>query len=282
MKKILKNLISTNYKLLKEKYQENIPHYKTGISDYDRNRIIQPKFITNSSVKIFGKDFHYTSATALLHSLDELFLDEIYKFNSENEKPYIIDCGANMGLSILYFKRLFPNAEIDAFEPDKKICAILQKNVDYLFEDQSVRIHEKAIWTEETTLEFFSDGGLSGSMVVDFANTHTSNKIETEDLKKYLNRTVDFLKIDIEGAENQVIFDLKGHLKNVKNLFLEYHGIKDTKQNLGDILNLLTEEGFEYYIRVAGETIRFPFLGDQPRVYNQQLNILCYRKQLPI
>lgn len=278
MKKLIKNLIFTNYQLLKTKLKEKKPHYKTGITDYDRDRILKPEFITDSKVKIFGNDFHYSSATALLHSLDELFLDEIYKFKSDTDSPYIIDCGANMGLSILYFKMLFPKAEIDAFEPDKRICKILQKNVETIFPDHSVRVHEKAIWTEETTLEFFSDGGLSGSMVVDFANTQTSTKIETVDLKKYLNRPVDFLKIDIEGAENQVIFDLKGHLTNVKNLFLEYHGIKDSKQNLGDILNLLTEEGFEYYIRVAGETIRFPFLGEQPRVYNQQLNILCYRK----
>lgn len=278
MKTLIKDFISTNYHLLKNKYQEKIPHHKTGISAYDRNRILQPKFITNSGVNVFGQYFQYSSATAMLHSLEELFLDEIYKFKSDTETPYIIDCGANMGLSVLYFKRLYPKAEIDAFEPDKNICTLLQKNVDTLFGDQTVRVHEKAIWTEETTLEFFSDGGLSGSMVVDFANTQTSNKIETVDLKKYLTRNVDFLKIDIEGAENQVIFDLKGHLKNVKNLFIEYHGIKDTKQNLGDILNLLTDEGFEYYIRVAGETIKFPFLGEKPRVYNQQLNILCYRK----
>ncbi|SFB80940.1 FkbM family methyltransferase [Kaistella jeonii] len=278
MRKLINDLVSSNYHLLKNKFQEKIPHHKCGISEFDRNRILKPEFITNNSVQLFGKPFHYSSATALLHSLDELFLDEIYKFKSESESPYIIDCGANMGLSVLYFKHLYPNAEIDAFEPDKNICEILQKNVDTIFGDQSIRVHDKAIWTKETILEFFSDGGLSGSMVADFANTKVSNKIQTVDLKKYLNRTVDFLKIDIEGAENEVIFDLKSHLGTVKNLFLEYHGIKDTKQNLGDILNLLKEEGFEYYIRLAGETLRFPFLGEEPRVYNQQLNILCYRK----
>ncbi len=278
MQKLIKDFVSSNYHLLKDKLQEKIPNHRTGISAFDRNRILQPKYITNSSVKIFNQYFKYSSATALLHSLDELFLEEIYKFKSESKTPYILDCGANMGLSILYFKRLFPNAEIDAFEPDHNIFDILQKNTETFFPDQSVRVHEKAIWTEETELEFFSDGGLSGSMVVDFADTKKSTKIQTADLKKYLNRPVDFLKIDIEGAENKVIFDLKGHLSQVKNFFLEFHGIKNTKQNLGDILNLLTEEGFEYYIRVAGETMKFPFLGEEPRVYNQQLNILCYRK----
>lgn len=278
MQKLLKDFVSSNYYLLKNKLQEKIPNHKTGVSAKDRNRILQPKYITNSSVKIFNKYFRYSSATALLHSLDEIFLEEIYKFKTDIKIPYIIDCGANMGLSILYFKRMFPNAEIDAFEPDHNIFGILQKNTETYFPDQSVRVHEKAIWMKETELEFFSDGGLSGSMVVDFADTKVTTKIKTVDLKKYLNRPVDFLKIDIEGAENEVIFDLKGHLSQVKNLFLEFHGIKNTKQNLGDILNLLTEEGFEYYIRVAGETLKFPFMGEEPRVYNQQLNILCYRK----
>ena len=42
----------------------------------------------------------------------ELFEKEIYKFKSNNPAPVIIDCGANIGLAIIYWKRLFPEAHI--------------------------------------------------------------------------------------------------------------------------------------------------------------------------
>jgi FkbM family methyltransferase len=41
--------------------------------------------------------------------------------------PYIIDAGANIGLSIIYFKKKYPNSKIVAFEPDKLIFNILKK-----------------------------------------------------------------------------------------------------------------------------------------------------------
>lgn len=278
MKTFLKDLIFLNYRLLKSKYYSGKNNPKTGISDKERIRVLSPKYIENNSANLFETQFFYTSGTAFIHSLDEIFSENIYKFSTSSEKPYIIDCGANIGLSILYFKKQYPNAEIDAFEPDKNIFSVLQKNIENFCNDNLVRAHERAVWKEETELDFFSDGGLSGSTILDFSHTNTTNKVQTADLKKYLNRPVDFLKIDIEGAENDLIFDLQGHLSNVKHFFLEYHGIKDSPQNLGEILNLLKNEGFEYYIRVAGETITYPFCGDRPKNYNQQLNILCYRK----
>src|SRR5690606_22869427 len=170
--------------------------------------------------------------------------------------------------------RLFPDSEIVAFEPDEKIFKILERNTNSL---ENVTIEKKAVWTEEPTLEFFSEGALAGSVVTDFSNKNDIIEIEAVDLKKFLNRKVDFLKVDIEGAENIVFFDIADHLHHVQNLFLEYHGLIGEPQNLGEILNVLKEKGFQYYIRLAGETIKFPYCGEKPSTFNQQLNILCYR-----
>lgn len=278
MKNLVTEIAFTNYRLLKKRFNKNLKNSKTGISDSERQRILKPQFIENNSAEIFGKPFFYSSATAMLHSLDELFLEDLYLFKSDTETPYIIDCGANMGLSVLYFKKQYPKAKIIAFEPDPSICNLLRKNIATYFNSENITVYEKAVWTEETTLDFYSDGGLSGSTVLDFSNTKTTTKVETADLKKFLTQNVDFLKIDIEGAENKLIFDIEDQLVHVKNLFLEYHGIKDEPQNLGEILNLLKRSGFMYYIRVAGETIRFPFCREEPKNFNQQLNIFCYRQ----
>lgn len=247
---------------------------KTGISGAERERLLTFPGFTEGAADFFGKPFYFSHGPSFIHSVDELFKDELYKFSAESESPYIIDCGANIGLSICYFKKLFPKSKILAFEPDVQMFQLLKKNVGGL---QDVVIEKKAVWTENTVLEFYSEGALAGSLVTDFGKKNNKISVETIDLKKHLNRKIDFLKIDIEGAENELIFDLKGHLSNVENLFLEYHGILNEKQNLGEILNLLKDEGFQYYIRLAGETIQFPFCNERPVNFNQQLNILCYR-----
>lgn len=279
MKRFLKDFYLLNKKIAKDfKYRNSIIH-KSGVSKVERERLLNFEPFKVGIAEFFESEFMFSHGPSFVHSADEILGEDIYKFIPSSEQPYIIDCGTNIGLSLYYFKKFYPKAKILAFEPDEKIFEILEKNLQNLPNNKDVIIEKKAVWTENTQLEFFSEGALAGSLITDFGHKNNIIKIDAVSLKEYLNEPVDFLKIDIEGAENEVIFDLKGHLSQVKNLFLEYHGIKESKQNLGDILNLLTEEGFEYYIRLAGETLRFPFLGEEPKVYNQQLNILCYRKQ---
>ncbi len=206
----------------------------------------------------------------------ELFVEHIYKFISTNEDPYIIDCGANMGMSVIYFKSLYPQAEIIAFEADPHIFSFLEKNVrSFNFFD--VKVINKAVWNSSSdTLSFLSEGG-AGGRLQEKSEDHVFVDVETIRLKDFLNRKVDFLKIDIEGAEYNVIKDCSEELKNVKNLFIEYHSFPKTKQNLHLILDIVQNAGFCYHIKEA-------FTSSQPFVERKtnfgmdlQLNIFCYR-----
>jgi len=68
-------------------------------------------------------------------------------------------------------------------------------------------------------------------------------------LRNYLNEEIDFLKIDIEGAETDIIMDCADRLTNVSNIFVEYHSHIAEKQSLDRILNILTTVGFRYQIK---------------------------------
>lgn len=57
---------------------------------------------------------------------------------------------------------------------------------------------------------------------------------------------VDFLKIDIEGAELDVISGSK-KLNRVKQMFIEYHSFIDAPQELSRLLSMLENSGFRYY-----------------------------------
>ena len=68
-------------------------------------------------------------------------------------------------------------------------------------------------------------------------------------------------------------------LKNVRQLFVEYHSACSETQQLSKLLAIFTEAGFRYYIRNAWENLREPFVEYKPDggVYDCQLNIFCYR-----
>lgn len=279
---MFKNIIRI-LKILRLEVQQfksrNIENPTTGISFSERQKIKAHPRMEHGISTIFKLPFHFSDKEGFLHSLDEIFGQDTYKFISNKDNPVIIDCGANIGLSVLYFNRLFPNATIIAFEPDEQIFQLLKKNITQINTNKNIQILKEAVWICDTELSFFSEGSLAGSSVTDFGKTNNVITVKAVDLKKYLTKKIDFLKIDIEGAENDVIFDIAPLLHNVENLFLEYHGLRDNPQNLGDILNLIKEQGFQYYIRVAADNMRLPFCEEMTYAFNQQLNIFCYRKK---
>src|SRR5438105_3616144 len=60
----------------------------------------------------------------------DVFFREEYRFLTLYDFPFIIDCGAHIGVSVLYFKALYPGARIVAFEPNPVTFHLLQTNVD--------------------------------------------------------------------------------------------------------------------------------------------------------
>lgn len=270
-------MIKSLKKIYKKIFKRDISPPK-GITIQDFKKLKSMKRFQTNEVEFYGMPFKFSDSVGFLHSIDEIVKDEIYQFESDKESPLIIDCGSSFGLSIYFFKKLNPKSRIIGFEADSEIFKLLKMNVSNFPNNDNIIIHNKAVWTKNERLSFYREGSLAGSLNTDFGNKSEVIEIQAIDLKDYLNQSVDFLKLDIEGAENQIIFHIKDLLKNVKNLFLEYHGIIGEPQNLGDILNLLSDVGFEYYIRLAGETMKRPFIDKTPLKFNQQLNIFCYRK----
>ncbi len=226
--------------------------------------------------KLFGKKIKINSAFWYMHGLEELFLDETYKFMSQSKTPRIIDCGANTGLSVIYFKRLFPESKITAFEPDSEIFDILKENLQtYGYND--VELINKAVWNENGSIKFLASGGVGGR-ISENENEKTI-EIPTFKLSDLLNEEIDFLKIDIEGAEFDVINDCKDKLSNVKNIFIEYHSEELREQKLDEILKILKESGFKYYIKEAWNNQPNPYVNKRVNLFDLQLNIFGYRLQ---
>lgn len=227
---------------------------------------------------LFGKPFWFSDRAGFFHSYREIFKTKAYAFQSSNSTPIIIDAGANIGLSVIFFKRLFPRSKIVAFEPDPDIYELLKKNaVAQGYADVDLR--QSAVWIRDEDLTFYSEGSLSGSTEVDFLNLGHAKTIHGERLKSLLQKLgrVDFLKIDIEGAETQVLRDIESELTNVDNLFFEFHSIPGKPQELGNLLSIVTNAGFRYVIDGTHGPAS-PFLRSTLGAYDNQMNVSCFRR----
>jgi FkbM family methyltransferase len=225
------------------------------------------------TIDFLGKKISFVSRVEFLHSVDELFVEEIYR-QKLRANPLIIDCGANIGLSIIYMKQLAPDARIIAFEPDKLNYQLLKQNVEH-FGLSNVDARNEAIWIENTVLKFASQGSLMSR--IDEKEKPDSIEVKATRLKELITEKVDFLKIDIEGAEYKVMADIDEKLHLVENLFLEYHGTFDQNGELREIFDILVRNGFKLYIKEAITKHPHPFERKASPDYDVQLNIFCFR-----
>lgn len=218
----------------------------------------------------------YVRPYEVLHTYRELFEDEIYNFVSATSSPLIIDCGANIGMSVLYFKKLYPQARVIAFEPDEKNFELLLQNVKQN-NLTDVECRKEAIWIKEGLLTFASEGTQASQITSDNSSKSRSSvkAIRLADILK--NSNVEFLKIDIEGAEVEVIKDCDQFLDNVKQVFVEYHGKTDETEKLLSLLGIL-QKHYRIYIKQAADELPHPFVKKSTgNIFDVQLNIFCYR-----
>jgi FkbM family methyltransferase len=225
------------------------------------------------SHQLFDKTVYFSSATEFIEGLKEIFIDNIYS-QKLPDHPYIIDCGANIGLSVIYMKKLYPNAEIVAFEPDNLNFELLTKNIEaggYT----NVVLRKEAVWIENTMIHFSTTGTTDSHISPPVAG---SIEVEAIRLKDFFTRKIDFLKIDIEGAEYQVIKDTADKLDLVDNMFIEYHGGFEENKQFIDLLKMISDRGFNFYFREATPVYKHPFRKSLIKpLFDIQLNIFCFR-----
>ena len=199
-----------------------------------------------SGVELFlGYTVRITDGPSFYMQYKDEFIQRIYHFEANRLDPLIIDGGSNMGISILYFKHVYPWAHVIGFEPDPTIFRILEENVTRN-NLTNVTLINAGLSAQAGTVPFTSDGSAGGKI----GEGHSSIKVRMERLSDYLSEPVDFLKLNIEGEELSVLQEAatSGKLCNVRQLVLEYHSWPNGEQQLGKLLNLLDRHGFRYLV----------------------------------
>ncbi len=228
--------------------------------------------------KLLGGNFEIIDNKSFLGQYNEIFKKEAYAFNHTTESPIIIDCGANIGLSVLYFKLKYPKAQIIAFEADPEIFKTLRRNTE-TFNLKNVKIYQKAVWINSNSEVSFLPEGSAGGRIVNCSDKAKTIKVSSVRLKDFLTSKIDLLKIDIEGSEVEVIKDIKNKLQYVENIFIEYHSIIGQEQNLDFILSILKNNSFRYYLEQGHSRLKSP-LCERTNIngFDNLINIYGYKK----
>ena len=219
----------------------------------------------------------FRDGPVFLISINELFINEFYKFRANSDRPKIIDCGSYIGTSILYFKDNYPNAIVTGFEPDETNFSILKSNLEaWNFSD--TKVENAAIWINNESISFNSKGSMASRIEAGTKEDDNKKIVKCVRLKDLLDEEIDFLKIDIEGAEHAVLKDCSDSLSKVKNLFVEYHGTYLEMYKLNEILDILDHNRFKYYIKEGSPIYAKPFWDkDKTGDYDIILNIFAFK-----
>ena len=141
----------------------------------------------------------------------------------------IIDIGANVGASAIYFHSQYPNAQVTCFEPSTKNFRYLMQNLQDI---NHITLNPFGLsdTTKNTTLFQGKTQCLQYSI---FKNTEVSESGEQIQLKAAFdevkeiieNQTV--IKIDTEGCEFPILNSIKTLFNQLQVIYLEFHSEKD-------------------------------------------------------
>jgi len=155
----------------------------------------------------------------------QIFFYREYKLKLDFRPQLIIDAGANVGYASLWFHLKYPRAEIIAIEPHHDNLKILKQNLEGI---KQVKIIPKGLWPFNTKLKILPGSSGECGYETQEAFDDMKENIETITIKEILKlsnkKQIDILKIDIEGAE-QELFNrgYKDWLGQVKVLIIELH-----------------------------------------------------------
>ena len=174
--------------------------------------------------------------------------------------PLVLDCGANIGLFSLLAMRHHPTATIHAFEPGPPNYRLFEMNrLANPDVSNRIQLHKEAIGgeTRKARWHFDEDNPGASNLYTGIDQGFDVQIRSLTDVLQALPSEIDLLKLDIEGAEYEVLAATPAEIwRRIRAISLELHHDPAGKISQGEFLNQMRKLGFQ----IASERVCSFFL----------------------
>jgi FkbM family methyltransferase len=166
-----------------------------------------------------------SGADAFIHG--EVFEHEYYRLPLRRSPATILDLGANIGLSAVYFSRLYPDAQMACVEPVPANLRLLKRNLE--LNDIQASIFPAAVHSQDGDLEVELDAMDYGHRVVIGLKNSSKPSLNVAAMtvpticRQLGWKRIGLLKVDIEGHEKQLFAGDCDWLARVDAMCIEWH-----------------------------------------------------------
>jgi FkbM family methyltransferase len=210
----------------------NLPHYWRvfgikGMMSYARIRYGSPRKLHQHYLRGIARPVYLRGHATDTGTMREVFFDRDYDIQTGRTINVIVDAGANVGLTSVFFANKYPAATIFAIEPEEGNFSLLKKNVAHY--PQVIPIHA-ALWNHSGGIQLSDPGrGEHGfvtgeALEISDVSARSVPSVTLSDLMLQFGISrIDLLKVDIEGAEKEVFESSGAWIAKVDMIIVELH-----------------------------------------------------------
>jgi FkbM family methyltransferase len=208
------------------------------IAEQAKLRLAEAKYklFGDTKIGIGGLALRYGTFHDFQATYREIFAEKAYDRifdHVSGDAPVVVDLGCNIGLFAIRVLQRYPNAQIACYDPQESAINLAKENIAANHPDAAIAFFQEAVGGTDGPLTIYTyDVASIGAGVRPLAGEEArvrTNEVPCTRLSKLLDRHVDVVKMDIEGAEAPAIQDAldRGALANADNIVLEYHSSGD-------------------------------------------------------
>jgi FkbM family methyltransferase len=182
-------------------------------------------FLNSKYYKIILNPLIIRKNTSDLEVFKQIFTYKDYDIDYKIKPKIIIDGGANVGYSSIFFARKFKNAKIFAIEPEESNFEVLKENTKKY---KNIIPIKKGLWPTKGYLKIIDNGQEKYGFITKIVKKNEKYDVEVitinDLMKKYNITKIDILKLDIEGAEKELFEEnYDNWLDKTEILIIELH-----------------------------------------------------------